>query len=59
MWLSPSPRLGKNSSLGLFCLVEREEGDRCSVRSARVIYVNALGHAGSQTTLSHAARGQE
>lgn len=26
MWLSPSPRLGKNSSLGLLCLVEGEEG---------------------------------
>lgn len=56
MWLSSSPRLGKRNALGL---VKKKEGDRCSVRSARVICVNALSHADSRTALSHAAGGQE
>lgn len=36
----------------------REEEDRCSPRSARVICVNVPGHASSLYSLSHAARGQ-
>ncbi len=34
----------------------REEEDRCSPRSARVICVNVPGHASSLYSLSHAAR---